>query len=132
MKFLLCATMILAGVVHLMPVSGVLGADALAALYGMPFEDRNLQILMRHRAILFGIVGGLLLYGAYDSRLRSAAILVGLFSAVSFLVIAFFVGGYNPMLERIVRADIVAVLCLLVAGLLHLRLTMSDPDPHQR
>lgn len=131
MKFLLCVTMILAGIIHLMPVSGVLGADALAALYGMPFEDRNLQILMRHRAILFGIVGGLLLYGAYDPRLRSAAILVGLLSAVSFLVVAFLVGGYNALLERVVRADIVAVLCLLVAGLLHLRLTMFAPDPHQ-
>ena len=48
------------GLVNLLPVSGVLSANRLQALYGVAIEDVNFLVLMRHRAVLFGIVGGLL------------------------------------------------------------------------
>jgi hypothetical protein len=121
MQILLSATLILAGVIHLLPVSGALGGEALASLYGIAVDDRNLEILMRHRAILFGILGGALLHAACSPRLRGAAILAGLASAVSFLGIALQVGGYNSTLYRVVWADLIAVLCLMIAGMLHLR-----------
>ena len=122
MQKLLVAMLVLAGLVHLLPLPGVLGADTLAALYGTPVAERNLAILMPHRAILFGILGMLLLAAARDPVLRTAAIPAGLVSTVSFLILAWEDGGYNAQLARVVWVDVVVVACLLVAGVLHLRL----------
>lgn len=124
MQILLSASLVVAAIIHLLPLAGVTGSSALTALYGLPFDENNLQILMRHRAVLFGILGGLLLYAAFSPRLQAVAILAGLLSAGSFLWIAFGVGGYNAMLNRVVQADIVAGVCLLIAAVL--RLSMKE------
>ena len=116
MQILATISLIIAAIIHLLPLSGVSSPAALTTLYGLSFEENNLQILMRHRAVLFGILGGLLLYAAFSPRMQSLAILIGLVSAGSFLWIAFAVGGYNAMLNRVVVADIVAIVCLLVAA----------------
>ena len=49
--------LVLVGIIHLLPVAGVLGVDRLAALYGIALSEPNIEILMRHRAILFGLLG---------------------------------------------------------------------------
>lgn len=116
MQLLVTISLVIAAIIHLLPLSGVSSSHALTALYGISAEENNLQILMRHRAVLFGILGGLLLYGAFSPRAQSIAILAGLVSAGSFLWIAFAVGGYNAMLNRVVYADIIALFFLLVAG----------------
>ena len=108
----------LAGLVNLLPVSGVLSANRLQALYGVSLEDPNLLILMRHRAILFGIVGGLLVASAFRSPLRPVGLAVGLTSMISFVLIAWLVGNHNAELGRIVVADLVATVALLGSALL--------------
>jgi hypothetical protein len=47
------------GVIHLLPLAGVLGASRLSALYGIAVAEPNLERLLRHRAVLFGVLGGL-------------------------------------------------------------------------
>jgi hypothetical protein len=42
-------------------------------------------------------------------------------SVVSFLALAVMVGGYNAALSTVVKADIVALLLLVVAAVVHLR-----------
>ena len=66
--------LIVVGVIHLLPLSGVLGGAQLFSLYGVPVDDPNLEILMRHRAVLFGLLGVFLVYAAFKPSLgRSAA-----------------------------------------------------------
>ena len=57
--------LIAVAVIHLIPVKGLLGAEALRTLYQVDVADPNLLILMRHRACLFGVVGLLLIYAAF-------------------------------------------------------------------
>ncbi|HEY0846267.1 MAG TPA: phosphopantetheine adenylyltransferase [Noviherbaspirillum sp.] len=118
MQRFLTVSLIAAAIIHLLPLAGVTSSKALTALYGLPFEESNLQILMRHRAVLFGILGGLLFYAAFFPWLQGVAILAGLLSAGAFLWIAFEVGGYNAMLNRVVLADVVAFCFLLLAAVL--------------
>jgi uncharacterized BrkB/YihY/UPF0761 family membrane protein len=87
--------LVVAGVIHLLPLSGVLGSERLASLYGLPFNEPNLAILMRHRAVLFGLIGSFLLYSAFQPALQSIAIVGGIISVVSFLYLAWAVGSYN-------------------------------------
>jgi hypothetical protein len=72
--------------------------------------------MMRHRALMFGIVGGILIAAAIRSEWRGLAVVVGLVSAAGFLVIAGLVGGYGDKIRRVVIADVVAVVALVIAG----------------
>lgn len=109
---------VLVGVVNLLPVTGVLSAARLRALYGVAPEDTDLLILMRHRAVLLGTVGGLLVAAAFHGPLRPAALIAGLVSMLSFVVVARVVGGYNRELARVAGVDLVASALLLAAGVL--------------
>ena len=118
MKKLASALYGLAGLVNLAPVVGVLSTERLQVLYGIGLTDPNLIILLRHRAVLFGIVGALLLTAAFRPALRPIAFPAGLVSMVSFILVAYLVGDFNAELHRIVWIDIVASALLVAAGLI--------------
>lgn len=107
--------MILVGVIHLLPLVGALGPARLEALYGLPMEDPNLEILMRHRAVMFGLLGGLFVYAALDATVQPLAFGIAGVTILSFLAIARSVGGYNDKLARVVLADRVALAALVIA-----------------
>jgi len=115
MSKLTAALLIIVGIIHLLPLSGVLGPARLAALYGQDFSNPDLQILMRHRAVLFGLLGALLIAAAFLPALRPLALIGGWISVLSFLALAFEVGGFGGAIRRVVIADIVAAVCLLGA-----------------
>jgi bifunctional DNase/RNase len=109
---------LLVGLVNLLPMAGVLSGARLEALYGVALQDPNIVILMRHRAVLFGIVGGLLVSAAFHAPLRAAAYGAGFVSMLSFVLIAWLVGGLNAELRRVVIVDLIASAALFVATLL--------------
>jgi hypothetical protein len=107
--------MVVSAIIHFIPVMGVLGQAHLVRLYGVPIVDANLLILMRHRALLFGIVGLLLLWGAFRREARDLACCVGLASAASYLVIAGVSPNMNAALRQVFWADVIVVLALIGA-----------------
>ena len=116
MKHVSIVALLVAGIIHLLPVPGVTGASTLARLYGIEVNDPNTAILLQHRALLFGVLGVLMLSAIALPWLRVTVLTVALFSAASFIVVAMAVGGYNPAIGRVVVADVVASV-LLAAGL---------------
>jgi len=116
MKYLIAAMLVIPGVIHLLPLVGVLGNERLASLYGINFDELNLSILMRHRAVLLGLFGALFIVAAFRPSLQPTAFVTGLLTVVSFLVLAWAIGGYNEQIGRVVIADIVALVCLLIGG----------------
>lgn len=115
MRYLISGLLIITGVIHLLPLSGVLGAEKLSSLYGGSFADPNLAILMRHRAVLFGLLGVYLVCAAFWPALQPVALGAGLVSVISFLWLAWAAGGYNAQIARIVVADLVALGRLIAA-----------------
>ena len=115
MRFILPIMLLVVGIIHILPLSGVLSAARLFELYGMTFDDPNLEILMRHRAVLFGLLGIFLICSAFMPSLQLPALIAGFLSVVSFLYLSYTVGGYNEQVNRIVIADKVALVCLVVA-----------------
>ena len=125
MKHVVSAMLIVVGVIHLIPVTGVLGGERLAALYGLRFDEPNLAILMRHRAVLFGLLGAFMVVAAFRPALQTLAFVGGFVSVVSFLWLAWSVGGYNAEVNRVFVADLVALGCLVVGAALKARLTVK-------
>jgi hypothetical protein len=108
----------LAGLVNLAPLSGLISASRLQALYGFGFETADLLILMRHRAILFGIVGSLLVASVFHPPLRAVGIAAGLVSMLSFVVIVWLAASHNAELARLAAVDLAASIGLIGAALL--------------
>ena len=71
---------------------------------------------MRHRAVLFGILGVFLIYAAFRPAAQSAAFIAGFSSVLSFLALAWTTSGYNESVGRVVTADIVALGCLVIGS----------------
>jgi hypothetical protein len=112
MSRLSAAALVLVGLIHLLPLPGVLGSGALSRLYGIPVEGPDLALLLRHRAVLFGLLGAGMLAAAALPAWRPAAYAAALVSVVSFLVLAAVEGRYNAALGRVVVADVVALVAL--------------------
>jgi hypothetical protein len=116
MRYLVSAMLVIVAIIHLLPLSGAVGSERLASLYGITFDEPNIAILMRHRAVLFGLLGLFMLFAAFAPRFQLAALAIGFVSVVSFLWLASSVGGYNTAIGRVVTADIVALACLIVGA----------------
>jgi hypothetical protein len=116
MKNLSVVALLAGGLLHLLPVSGVMGAGMLEHLYGIVPAGPDIAILLQHRALLFGALGVLMLVAIALRPLRIAALSLALFSAAGFPLLAAWVGGYNAAIGRVVVADLFAVI-LLSAGL---------------
>mmetsp|Transcript_2474 Transcript_2474/g.4497 ORF Transcript_2474/g.4497 Transcript_2474/m.4497 type:complete len:127 (+) Transcript_2474:27-407(+) len=115
MNFAVPASLAITGFIHLLPLSGAFGRSKLQQLYGLKFEDPSLFVLMTHRSVMFGLYGSMCWYSIYQPVYRPLALLGGLISAGSFLVIANQTGGdYNDKVARVVMADIVAVGALVI------------------
>jgi hypothetical protein len=114
MRYLIAVMLVIVGIIHLLPLLGVLSTERLAMLYGVPFSDPNLAILMRHRAVLFGLLGVFLIYAAFVPALQLLAFFAAFVSVVSFLYLAWSVGNYNAQMGRVFAADIIALACLVV------------------
>jgi Na+-transporting NADH:ubiquinone oxidoreductase subunit NqrB len=109
--------LVIVGVIHLLPLSGVLGSERLASLYGLQFNEPAIEMLMRHRAVLFGVLGAFMVFAAFKSAWQTAAFIAGFTSVLSFLYLVWAVGGYSEKLGRVVVADLVALGALVVGVL---------------
>ncbi len=119
MRYLVSAMLVVVAIIHLLPLSGLLGTERLAALYGITVDEPNLAILMRHRAVLFGLLGLFLLIAAFRPNLQGIAFAGGFASVLSFLYLAWSVGNYNPQVGRVFAADVIALICLVVGVIAH-------------
>lgn len=109
MIWVLRAMLLLVGLIHLGPLGGAFGPERLQALYGIDVSEPNLLILMRHRAVMFGLLGGFMLAALFSRRLQPWALGLALLSAGAFVLLAWAAGDYNAHLGRVAMIDVAAV-----------------------
>ncbi|MBD9392421.1 phosphopantetheine adenylyltransferase [Acidovorax sp. ACV01] len=123
MRHVVPVVLVLVAVVHALPLVGVLGAGKLAQLYGTPVQDAGVELLLRHRAVLFGLLAAFMGYAATRAELHRLALVAGQVSVVSFLLLSWLQrgSGLSAPLVMVVRVDGVALALLVVALAVHLR-----------
>ena len=104
----------IAAIIHFLPVSGIMGKASLEKLYGVGIADPNLLIAMQHRALLFGLLGVLFVIAMFKADLRLLAMCFGMVSTVGFIAVAWQVGDYNPLIARVVKADVIVIVALVI------------------
>jgi hypothetical protein len=112
--------LLVTGALNALPLIGAVSGAKLQGLYGIAFEDANLLILMRHRAVLFGLLGGFIIAAAFVPGWRTAAIVAALISMLSFIALAVLQGGFNDSLRKVVMIDVVLSVALIPALVLEL------------
>jgi hypothetical protein len=119
MKTFIAGALLLAGLINIYPLIGAISAEQLVKLYGVPVENSDLILLMRHRAILFGLLGSFIIYSAFRPSLQTLACIAGLISMITFIALACSYGDFGVDLNKAVVADVVgsvALVAVLLAG----------------
>ena len=105
----------LVGVINFVPIIGLLSLDKINQTYGLSVVDNNLAILLRHRALIFGLIGGLILYSVFNTQYQGVAIVIAAISMVGYLLLFGSVGGANQELLKAAKIDIVGIVLLALA-----------------
>lgn len=108
------------GALHIVPALAAVRPTRLASLYGVSSHDAVLLTLLQHRAVLLGVVGLLMLAGAFHPQLRWICLVFGALSMGSFLLIAQQRGTKTGPLVTIYRADQAGMAVAALAALLML------------
>ena len=125
MLILYKACLVMIAVINLLPLAGLLSADRLARGYGIDVTSADLQILLQHRALLFGLIGGFVLYACFVPAVQLIALSLAGISMVGFVVIAQLHSPFNEAIARVVWVDMAGILVLLAAVSIRL---MSSTD----
>lgn len=107
--------LLIVAAIHLIPAAGVLGVPRLNALYDVEIAGNDLAILMRHRAVMFGLLGFLFAYAAFKPAVQAIALGIAAVSTSSFILLAVAAGPYNAAIRKVVIADGLALACIAVA-----------------
>ncbi|HEY1076091.1 MAG TPA: hypothetical protein VGE51_05330 [Fontimonas sp.] len=107
------AVLIFVSLIHLLPGLGVFGGERLLTLYGVSPDEPNLQILLRHRAVLFAMLGAGLAWSVFMPAWRPLMIGAAMISMITFLLFVLPDSNANAALRRAAWIDIVAIVGLL-------------------
>lgn len=100
------------GVVNAVPTLGLVSAEWMRSAYGLDFLDDDLALLLRHRAVLFGMLGAGLVVAMWRPCWRDPAVAATAVSLPSFPIPALTAGSVNTALLRVAALDIGAVTAL--------------------
>ena len=115
------------GLLNLYPVVGVISADQLASLYGTSIGSADLETLMRHRAVMLGLIGSFLLLAAFRSSIQILAASIGLVSMSSFVILAYLAGDVGAEISKVVVADIVGSIAAALVLVLAIKQRRNAP-----
>lgn len=112
--------LLIVGLLNLTPVIVFFLPERTASLYGIDLAGTELTVLMRHRAILLGLLGAALIYAAFRRDVLVPVIIAAFIGKLAFLFLTYSSPGVNAEIGRVAVFDIVAVVLLAVALILHL------------
>lgn len=121
MQSLFRSVLFLCGLIHLLPFALAFMPDRIASAYGVEVSGSDMALLLRHRAVLFGIVGAIMVHSSLTRSNYLLATLTGLVSMLSFVWLFMHIGGINDSLRRIMLVDMAASLALAVTAVFFLR-----------
>ena len=111
------ACLLLVGLINFAPVVGLLSVSKLNEAYEITLISHDIILLMRHRALLFGILGVFILYSAFSPKLQTAAMLMGFVSMAGYVVLILIGGDYNSQLQKIMWVDIAGIVLVVIAAI---------------
>ena len=120
MEMIFRTTLFITGIINFIPSLIAFLPERIKDSYGIQIPDANFELLLRHRAVLFGIIGGLMIYSALSKKYYELSTLIGLVSMISFLLLFFISSSQiNDALTKVMKIDAAAILLLIIGFMLY-------------
>lgn len=120
MEFIFRISLFIAGIINFIPSILAFIPEKISNSYGVDVSNANYELLLRHRAVLLGLVGGLLIYSAITKKNYNLSVVIGLISMVSFLILYKLINGeINPELNKVMKMDVLAIVILVIGFVLY-------------
>lgn len=113
--------LIIVGLINFLPILGIGSALQIEQAYAVIIESNDVEILLRHRALLFGIIGGFVVISAFKEHYQKPAMVMAAISMAGFIATVLTVGGYNDSINKILMIDVIGLLFLIAAAILKRR-----------
>lgn len=121
MELLFRIALFISGTINILPSLLAFLPDKISKSYGIDIPNSNYELLLRHRAILFGIIGGFMIYSAIVKKYYELSTIAGLVSMASFIILYFLIGkDINKELKKVLLIDVVATVILCIGFILFL------------
>ena len=111
-------SLFIAGIINILPSVLAFIPEKISKSYGIEIPNVDFELLLRHRAMLLGIVGGIMIYSAIFKKYYSISVTIAFISMVSFIILYLSLNGINTELEKVMKIDLAATIVLLVGFLL--------------
>jgi hypothetical protein len=115
------ALLLMIGMLTASPSITAFNPSGITALYGVVLDNEAALLLVKHRQIMLGLLGAVLICGAFFDSLRMMAIAINVLSKSAFLALSLTTSTLTPGLQRIVYFDVVAIVLLLLSAFIFLR-----------
>lgn len=86
--------------------------------YDVAADDPSIELLLRHRAMLFAPIAAGLIRGAFDRRLRAPAVTAAAITMGSYVALKRSISPTNDRLRQVERLDLAALAGLALAVVL--------------
>lgn len=121
MELLFRIALFISGIINILPSLLAFLPNKISKSYGIEIPNANYELLLRHRAILFGIIGGLMIYSAIVKKYYELSTIAGLVSMISFIILYFIIGkDISQELKKVMLIDLVATVILCIGFILFL------------
>ena len=121
MELIYRIALFMAGLINLLPALLAFLPDKISKSYGIEIPDANYELLLRQRAILFGIIGGLMIYAALVKEYYEISTIAGFVSMTSFIILYVLIGkDIKSELKKVMMIDVVATIILCIGFVLFL------------
>jgi hypothetical protein len=115
MELLFRIALFISGILNILPSLLAFLPDKISKSYGIEIPNSNYELLLRHRAILFGIIGGLMVYSAIVKKYYELSTIAGLVSMTSFIFLYFLIGkDISQELKKVMIIDLIATVILCI------------------
>ena len=121
MELIFRISLFIAGVINILPSILAFLPNKISKSYGVELSNGNYELLLRHRAALFGIIGGFMLFSAISKKYYEGSTIIGPISIFSFIVLYFLIDKeINSELKKVMQIDVVATIILVMGFVLYL------------
>ncbi|WP_083753901.1 hypothetical protein [Actinosynnema sp. ALI-1.44] len=107
-----------AALINLLPGVGAISVSFARSAYGVSIDGVDMAVLLRHRAVLFVILGVGLLVSLFRPQLRTAAVSANAVSFGGFVLVAVLSQPVNAQLERVAWIDVAGLVALGLGSVL--------------